>query len=64
VFICEAFDRFTREPPRVAQQLFLSLSNGDPERGIGGLEVMTLIDGARYSAASIDSNVSPLSASA
>jgi DNA invertase Pin-like site-specific DNA recombinase len=59
VFIAEAFDRFTREPPRKAQQLFLSLINGD-ENTNGGLEVVTLIDGRRYSADSIDRNVGEL----
>jgi len=60
VFICEGFDRFTREPVRIAQQLFLSLINGDPDKGIVGLEVVTLIDGKRYSADSIDRNVGEL----
>lgn len=53
MFIAEALYRFTREPVRIAQQLFLSLINGDPERGIHGLEVVTLIDGKLYSAAII-----------
>ena len=59
VFIAEAFDRFTREPVRIAQQLFLSLINGD-ESTHGGLEVVTLIDGKRYTAESIDHNVGEL----
>jgi DNA invertase Pin-like site-specific DNA recombinase len=59
VFICEGFDRFTREPVRIAQQLFLSLINGD-ENTHGGLEVVTLIDGKRYTAESIDHNVGEL----
>lgn len=59
VFIAEAFDRFTREPVRIAQQLFLSLINGD-EYTHGGLEVVTLIDGKRYTAESIDRNVGEL----
>jgi DNA invertase Pin-like site-specific DNA recombinase len=53
VFIAEAFDRFTREPPRIAQQLFLSLING-------GMDVVTLMDGQHYSADSIDRNVGQL----
>ena len=32
VFICEAFDRFTREAPRVAQQLFLTLNHSKSSR--------------------------------
>ena len=59
VFIAEAFDRFTAKPVRIAQQLFLSLINGD-ESTHGGLEVVTLIDGKRYTAESIDHNVGEL----
>ena len=53
VFIAEAFDRFTREPPRIAQQLFLQLING-------GLDVVTLIDGQVYTAGTIDANAGQL----
>jgi DNA invertase Pin-like site-specific DNA recombinase len=53
VFIAEGFDRITREPPRVAQALFLELING-------GLDVVTLIDGQHYSAASLDANIGQL----
>jgi DNA invertase Pin-like site-specific DNA recombinase len=53
VFIAEAFDRFTREPPHVAQALFLELINGC-------LDVVTLMDGQHYSAQLLDANIGQL----
>jgi hypothetical protein len=53
VFIAEAFDRLSREPPRIAQQLFLTLING-------GMDVHLTISGNTFTQKSIDANVGEL----
>jgi DNA invertase Pin-like site-specific DNA recombinase len=53
VLIVEAFDRLSRQEPRLAQQQFLQIINA-------GVEIVTLIDQQRFSAKSIDSNMGQL----
>jgi DNA invertase Pin-like site-specific DNA recombinase len=53
VLIVEAFDRLSRQAPREAQAQFLTLINS-------GVEVVTLIDGQRYSRETIDANLGQL----
>lgn len=53
VLIVEAFDRLSRQSPRLAQEQFLSLINA-------GIEIVTLMDGQRFSAKSLDSNIGQL----
>lgn len=53
VLIVEAFDRMSRQTPREAQEQFLSLINA-------GIEIVTLIDGQRFSAQSVDANAGQL----
>jgi hypothetical protein len=49
VLIVEAFDQMSRQTPREAQVQFLSLTNAR-------IEIVTLIDRQRFSAASVDGN--------
>ena len=49
VLIVETFDRLSRQTPRQAQEQFLTLINA-------GIDVVTLIDGQRFSAESVDAN--------
>ena len=53
VLIVEAMDRLSRQTPREALSVFLAIVSA-------GIEVVTLIDGQRYSKKSIDANMGQL----